>query len=437
MFRAVDDECMRVIGRLLASPLWQSLQASRRMVPTTVVDPQARVEYQHEAQFPHLLKHERIERITYPYEWCTSMLADAGILTLDLQLMLLDEGLGLKDASAYNVQFVRGKPMFVDIASVEEPPRQDIWFALGQFNRMFTYPMLLNRYRGWDLRSYFMGHPDGMSESRMTAAVGKVQRWLPSMLLDVGLPAALQGRGGAAPPGNVRRDDARGQTANLRRLRRTLHGFSGSDRLTGEWAGYRPSISYQGEQSLKQDIVDQWLCTLNPRTVLDVGCNTGEYSFLAARRGASVVAIDGDVGAIEALYRRLRDEPADITPIAADIAAPSPAMGYMNREHAGLRERVRSECVLALAVLHHLAITSALPLPAVSELLWDLTTDSLILEVVGEGDPMFQKLMRLRRPLPMALTADNVLAAFEPRFTVEESAAIGESGRHLLLLRRR
>ncbi len=436
-FRAVDDECMRVISRLMTIPLWQSLQAGRRMVPTTVVGPQDRTDYQLDARYPHLMEHEVIERITYPYEWCTSMLADAGILTLDLQLMLLEEGLGLKDASAYNVQFVRGRPMFMDVASVEEPMRRDIWFALGQFHRMFTYPLLLKRHRGWDYRSYFMGHPDGMSESRMAAVVGSLRQWLPGMFLDVGLPALLQKREGGGTPGSPRGANPSGQKANLQRLRRKLHSLSRAGQLTGEWAGYRPSLSYQGRQSRKQDIVDQWLRALAPRTVLDIGCNTGEFSFLAARQGASVIAIDGDADAIEILYRRLRDESADITPLVADVAAPSPPTGYMNQEHAGLRERVRSECVLALALIHHLAITSALPLPAISELLWDLTTDSLILEVVGEVDPMFQKLMRLRRPLPVALTMANVLAAFEPRFTVEERAAIGETGRHLLLLHRR
>src|SRR5690606_13617887 len=130
-------------------------------------------------------------------------------------------------------------------------------------------------------------------------------------------------------------------------------------------------------------------------------------------------------------------EPADIAPLVADIASPSPATGYLNQEHASLRERAQSECVLALALIHHLAITSALPLAAISEFLWDLTTDALILEAVGEGDPMFEKLMRLRRPLAVALTLENVLAAFESRFRIESRAAIGASGRHLLLLRRR
>ena len=390
-----------------------------------------------DSRYPHLLEHDVIRRISFPYEWCTSMLADAGILTLDLQLTLLEEGLGLKDASAYNIQFVKGSPMFVDVASMEEPERRDIWFALGQFHRMFTYPLLLRQHRGWDLRSYFMGHPDGMSESRMAEAVGKVRRWYPDMLIDVGLPALLQGGDAGEQSGATKRNDVRGQKANLHRLRRKLQSLSKYERLTGEWASYRPSSSYGGEETQKQQVVDQWLGALAPGTVLDVGCNTGEYSFLAAGHGASVMAMDGDADAIELLYRRLRAEPADITPLVADVASPSPATGYLNQEHGSLRERARSECVLALALIHHLATTSALPLQAISELLWDLTTDALILEVVGEGDPMFQKLMRLRRPLPVSLTMENVLSAFESRFRIETRAVIGESGRQLLLLRRK
>jgi SAM-dependent methyltransferase len=441
VFRAVDQASFQSLQRLMTLPLWQSLQSGRRIVATEVVAAnQAPAPWPEMDQRPYVLTHEHIAHISYPYEWSISMLADAGRLTLELQLALLNEGFGLKDASAYNVQFVKGRPIFIDVASIEEPSRRDIWFALGQFQRMFTYPLLLKRYRGWDLKSYFQGHPDGMSESRMAAASGMC-RWRPGMLLDVALPALAQARAlrqeQAALQWGARRSDASGQVVNLNRLSRKLASLAGSDRLSGEWARYAPVLSYQGEQEAKRDVVARWLRDIRPKQVLDIGSNTGEYSFLAAHTGAAVIALDGDPDAVELLYRRLQQEPAAITPLVADIVSPSPATGFMNEEHQALGARARSDCVLALAVLHHLVVRAALPLVAIRDLLWEYTTQWVILEVVPEADPMFKNLMRLRRPLSDVITLDSVIEAFEPRFSRAATEPVGASGRHLLLLRRK
>ena len=136
--------------------------------------------------FEAFLEHDRISPITYPYEWSTSMLADAGRLTLRLQGELLKLGLSLKDATAYNVQFVRGRPVFIDLTSIEKPARLDLWFALGQFNRMFLYPLLLAKHAGWDLRSYFLSNLDGRSTLQVGQAFSWFRRWSPGLILDVG-----------------------------------------------------------------------------------------------------------------------------------------------------------------------------------------------------------------------------------------------------------
>lgn len=423
----------------MALPLWRDLQEGRRLVATEVVAGGAKPEpWPQMAQFPHLLLHEAIGQVSYPYEWSTSMLADAGLLTLELQLALLNEGLGLKDASAYNVQFVKGRPIFIDAASVEEVQRRDVWFALGQFHRMFTYPLLLNRYRGWDLKSYFLGYPDGMSEKRMGLAAG-MHRLRPAMLLDVGLPTLIQGHAQAAEhtaaEGGKGTGDPSGQVMNLKRLQRKLAALCTGRRLSGEWASYASECSYKGEQAAKREITARWLGEMRPKRVLDIGSNTGEYSFLAAKEGATVIALDADPDAVELLYRRVRVEQASITPMVADIACPSPATGFMNGEHEALCIRAKAECVLALAVIHHLAVSAALPLAAIRDMLWEYSTDWVVLEVVPESDPMFRKLMRLRRPLPERITLEAVKAVLASRFRVLAEERVGGTERHLLLLK--
>ena len=179
------------------------------------------------------------------------MLADAGALTLDLQLRLLQSGFALKDASAYNVQFVAGRPQWIDLGSIERPPRPDLWYALGQFSQMFTFPLLLCRRAGWDLRSYFLANIGGLDvrawrrvrNAGPLAAVAAAGR-RPAGAADPPGPAG----GGHAGLGPRRRRFPRGNSAgqivNLKRLRRKIARLAAGYRPRGEWSRYEENCSY-------------------------------------------------------------------------------------------------------------------------------------------------------------------------------------------------
>jgi SAM-dependent methyltransferase len=388
--------------------------------------------------YEQFLEHVRLEAISYPYEWSVSMLGDAGRLTLELQIALLEDGFSLKDGTAYNVQFRAAKPIFIDVPSIERPPRVDVWFALGQFHRMFTFPLLLVRHKGWDLRSYFLGAFDGRSEREMLSAWGWLERWRPSLLIDVTLPGLLSDRDTAIgkSASYTQRTGSAGQVANLKRLRRKLDQLVKGYRVSGTWANYRPSDSYQdSSQGEKYALVDAFLAGVRPKCVLDIGCNTGEYSYLAATHGAAVVAIDADHDAIEVLYRRLQSSRANITPLVMDITNPSPGQGIGYAERSPFHDRVQPDCTLALALVHHL-LGGGLRLAAIRDLLWDLTSDHMVLEAVPQEDHMFQRLMSGRRELPESITLDRMRAIFGERFQIVREAPIGESGRTLMFLRR-
>ena len=443
VFRALDGAALEAFGAFRASGLLDELGAAGQVVATQqVVEPRLLAELGAEHPgFAGFLEHEPLEALTFPYEWCVSMLADAGILTLDLQLRLLEHGLALKDASAFNVQFRRGRPVFIDLGSIERPARPDLWYASGQFGRMFTLPLLLARHRGWDLRSYFLGHIGGRDLEAVARGLGRLERWRPALLLDVTLPLLLgrivERRGlSAAPP--PRRDGAGAQTANLRRLRRKLERLAAGYRVSGVWADYTRTCTYDTTaETAKKSLVGEFLAAARPRRVLDAGCNTGDYSLLAARGGAQVLALDADHDAIELLYRRLRAEPADVVPIACSLSEPSPAVGFRNLEREPLLERVRADCVLALALMHHLAVTANLSFEAMRDLLWDLAGESVVLEFVPLADPQFERLLRFRQDRFGWVTLERCRDVFGERFTVLRETPIPGSPRTLLFLRKR
>ncbi len=443
IFRAINDELATLLRELTENGTLPRLMESGKLVKSRFVEPS---DARHAALaganpgFRHFLHHARLERLSFPYEWSVSMLADAALLTLDLQIALARKGYALKDASAYNVQFVNGRPVFIDLGSIERPKRQDIWYALGQFQRHFLFPLLLTCRRGWDLCSYFTANLDGLPLSQVAAAFTGWSKW--SVFLDVTLPYYLERKNKAgaslnAAPRGTGSGSVEGQILNLERLRRKITKLVQRYRIDTVWHDYTATCTYtESSTAEKKRLIHEFLQGTQPRSVLDLGCNTGDYSYLAAGCGAEVVAADADSGAIELLYRRLQKEPARIQPMVVNLANPSPAIGYLNRERPAFLERGRSECVFALALIHHLLVSANLTLEAVRDLFATLTTRYLVLEFVPVGDPQFQRLLQFRECNTSRFTLEQCIEAFAPAFRLLRQERVAGLERTLLFFER-
>jgi SAM-dependent methyltransferase len=231
--------------------------------------------------------------------------------------------------------------------------------------------------------------------------------------------------------------DARPQRLQLARLRGRLAKLARSYRPAGTWSDYERTCTYSdAAEDTKKALVRRFLESRRPRRVLDLGCNTGDYSRIAAGAGAAVIAADSDHDAVEILYRRLRGESAAITPMVLDITSPSPGVGYMNRERPAFLERLDVDCVLALALLHHLLISGNLSLAGARDLLHGLTHDLLVLEFVPTDDPMFRRMLQFRRDLFSGVDLATCKRVFEERFRLLEEHSIQGSPRTLLFYSR-
>jgi SAM-dependent methyltransferase len=451
ILRVVRANVREDVLAFLDSPVSKSLVAEDLLIDSRVLSPaegRALIPDIDESEpLPLVLEHPAIPFPSFPYEWCPEMLLAAGRLTLSIALRLLDDGLGLKDASAYNVLFRWGKPVFVDLLSLERrSPGDSRWLAYAQFQRNFNLPLLASRYYGLNLAQAFLTYRDGLEPETIYRLVGPIRKLLPPFLGLVSLPTWLGRRGGGpdvsaySPPREVGADKARFILgALLRQLQRQLEAVRPLRSRVSVWSGYMEAKSYSERAFLAKDtFVREALVRERPQRVLDIGCNTGHFSLTAARHGADVVAIDTDPVVVGRLYSAAVPASLHVLPLVIDIARPSPGLGWRNQEQRSFIERAQGgfDMVLALAVLHHFLVTERIPLDDVLSLLAELTRKTVIVEFVAPEDPMFRRLSRGRDHLFRDLTREMFERTCRRYFHIVQSVGPVDETRWLYLLGR-
>jgi SAM-dependent methyltransferase len=383
-----------------------------------------------------VLRHERIPFVSYPYEWTFSMLKDAALLQLDLLLAALEHDLVLKDATPYNVQFKGARPVFVDVGSFERMREGEPWVGYRQFCMLYLYPLVLQAVKGVPFQPWLRGSIDGITPPQMRALLSFRDRFRRGLFTNVFLHARLEARY-ADRPDQVKQEVKRVFkkelfVANVRKMRRLVERLSWNP-PEGVWTAYGERNSYTDDDARrKEQFVREVATSRDWPLVWDIGCNNGRYSRIAAEGARTVVAVDADSGPVELLYRDLRSEGGErILPLTMNLADPSPGLGWRGLERRALPDRGRPDLVLALALVHHVAISANVPVKEFVDWLASLGA-ALVIEFPTREDPMVKKLLAPKRE---GLHPDYELGFFErtlnEAFEVERSERL-ESGTRVL-----
>jgi ribosomal protein L11 methylase PrmA len=183
--------------------------------------------------------------------------------------------------------------------------------------------------------------------------------------------------------------------------------------------------------------VRDMLVAVGGRSAWDLGANTGVYSAMAATAGYRVVAWDQDAASVDAHWRRVRaDGSPTVLPLVLDLANPSPAIGWGLEERGSFLERGEPDLLLALALVHHLAIGNNVPLPGVARLFARISPRAIV-EFVPKEDPMTRRLLAARRDIFERYTIDGFREAFGGPFRIVREAGVADSPRTIFLLERR
>jgi hypothetical protein len=436
--RQINQGYATAYQHLIRSGLYDELSTSGLLIPHVELDDTAPVG---ELGYK-IIRPDRIGFISYPYEWSFSQLKDAAILTLEIQRRALAHGMTLKDSTAYNVQFHHGRAIFMDTLSFELARPGQPWVAYRQFCQHFLAPLALMCLVDVRLGQLVRVHLDGIPLDLASRLLPWKSRFRWGLLLHVILHGRFDSRPETersnAAAANV--PNSMSESAQLGLIESLLSAV-GSLRLDapkGIWADYYSDNTYSPEEIVrKEQLVSEYLDATHATTAWDLGANTGRFSRIATAKGIETASFDSDQSCVEQNYLEAKSSgDTRILPLYLDLFNPSPALGWMNQERASIIERASADVVMALALIHHLAIVGNQPVANLASFFQTLSP-WLIIEFVPETDPQFERLVRQRQGVHHEYHQSLFEQCFGQHFEIVRSEPVTQSGRTLYLMRRR
>ena len=364
---------------------------------------------------------EKVEFISYPYEWCFSMLKDAALVTLAVNSAALRHGMMLKDASAFNVQCHKDRMTFIDTTSFMFYEPGMMWGAYRQFCQHFLYPLLCMKSLQANV---WRGSIEGISAEDAVKLIPNRYRAIPAYwahLYSQAMKSTITGQKQIKLPKIA-------LMALLNHLEKFVKSLEYKNR--SDWTNYDNAGSYTDKALYdKQKIVMRWLGKLHPAYLADLGANLGYFSSYASAASHRVIAIDSDHDCVNAMYGR-----NTFSPFVVNLCNPTPAIGWENTERKSFLDRLHVDIILALALIHHLCIGNNVPVSKVASMLSE-HCKTLIIEFVASEDKQAVKL-RGQKNIP-EYTYQKFIEAFTRYFRIVEQTPVEDSKRTLFLMEKK
>jgi len=456
-----DGELYRQVNRcyaadyelLMDSGLYEELVGEGLLVPHEEVDAPACSAAEGPAADENsaykVIRPRRLGFTSYPYEWCFSHLKEAALATLRIQRRALARGMWLKDASAYNVQLdlASGRQVLIDTLSLERYPEGKPWAAYRQFCQHFLAPLALMAHRDARLGQLLRVHLDGIPLDFAARLLPWRTRLSPGWMLHLHLHARAERRQARRDP-KVSRELSVATTHSRRFSRRAMDLLLDSLERTIRSLEYRPGTSAWGDyyagmhnyspESLaaKERIVGQMLDEARADAVWDLGANDGRFSRLAARRGATVISFDADLSCVQRNFQQMRtQQETGLLPLVLDLTNPSAAIGWNHQERMSLAQRGPADVVLALGLIHHLAIGNNVPWDRLAAFFARLGRQ-LIVEFIPRTDSQVRLMLAGREDIFAQYEAAAFERAFRRHFEFAAATPIPGSLRTIYHMRR-
>ncbi len=383
------------------------------------------------------LEPEKIPFISYPYEWSFDMLKDAALLTLNLVKECINFGMNLKDATPFNIQWLNGKLIFIDTLSFEKYNEQMPWIAYRQFCECFLSPLLLMHYNKIPLQPLMLAYPDGIPLSITHSLLPWKTRFSFHTHLHVHLQSSISI--------NKKADSKKKVVFSKQKMLNLISSLEGLIQKLDQpiqktaWSSYYEEASQRNQYlDQKKKLVTLWLNDLTDLAdAIDVGANDGEFSKILSEKNIFTISADSDPYCINNLYNNIkRSDEKNIQPLIIDLSNPSPAIGVNNTERNSFLKRTNKDLVIALALIHHLAIAKNISFNQICELFNNLAKRYLIIEFVPKADDKIKLMLNEKPDIYDNYTIEEFEKAFSISFRIIKKQEIGKSGRTLYMMKK-
>ena len=347
------------------------------------------------------LKPEKIPFFSYPYEWSFGQYKHAALHTLKLQKYCLQNGYTLKDATAFNITFHNGAPIFVDTLSFDIYNEGEPWRAYKQFIMHFLAPLVLAKYYGNDMLKSLVQYIDGIPLQKAAKLLPFTARFSPVLYTNIFLAAKYDSKYSSDEGGSEKKVTISKQSHI--RILDSLYNYIKDLTLNEktEWKDYYSITNYDAEAfEYKKQLVNKWYKSINATKLVDLGGNDGTFSRVLKDSAAEILVTDIDPNAVDYNYKQvLQHKEKNILPLVSDLLNPSPGIGFNNKERSSLRQRIKDnsyDVALALALIHHISLTGNVPFEMSAQMFASLTP-YLIIEFPDRDDSWVSFLLKSKR----------------------------------------
>ena len=385
-----------------------------------------------------IIKPKKIPFITYPYEWCFSQLKYAAILTLKIQKIALKYNMILKDASAYNIQFLDGKPIFIDTLSFEMYNGDSTWIAFNQFTKHFIVPLILMSYKDIRLNQLLISNIDGIPVDLANNILPISSKLNPFVFMNIKMQTKFQKKYENKDQNVVENKDINNNKDKLINLNIYLQDNLNKLKLklkNTEWGEYYSATNYDDISfQHKKTIVEDFINISNPTSLWDFGANNGLFTRIASNKNINSLAFDIDPLACEFNYNQIKENnEKNILPVLFDLTNPSPSIGWANEERDSISYRDKPDIIMALALIHHLAISNNLNFDKIANYFSSLSK-KLIIEFVPKEYSQVQKLLLTRKDIYEEYNIEHFETSFSKYYKIINKKNINNSKRTIYLM---
>ena len=440
--RYIFNEYKKEYDNLMQSGLYEALKSKGYLISHS--------ELEYDGSDTNVYKQllpEQIHFQSYPFCWSYTQWRKAIIAYLEINKIALNYGMLLKDATPFNFYSKEGRAVLLDTSSFIFFKEGAPWLAYKQFCSEFLSPIALMHYNGQIWSGMVKANLKGMPLSFVSKQLPLKSWFNLSCLLHIHLHAKYANTEGSVEEENKSKSKVKeGFTKEklvslIDMILGTVKKWKQAYNINKHWHNYyEKDIESPIYLNQKEEIIKNWLTRLKPKTVIDLGANTGRFSFLAAKQVEQVISIESDYNCVDAIENAIdTGSVKNIVVGQMDLSETTPNFGVLEKEYSSIFKRVSNihlspSLVMGLAIVHHLHITNYLSFGQIAEILAKFNSKYLIIEFVPIQDSKVQLLIKNKQRDFSSYTQEKFTAALMQYFKLVEVKKMGDTDRELLLL---